>query len=154
MSSTSFHVSVCSMLAIKGHSVPFVKSYSPHAFIPGFRQNARMRELMTPAEYEAMYIARVKALRVLSNMTAQQMATALNVPFERYKKYESRTPLPHALIEQFALITRVPVEFIITGRRTGNGALPDVPGPHMLEEWRTARAAGDEPKRGRPKKDS
>lgn len=113
----------------------------------------RMRELMTPAEFEELFIARTKALRVLAGMTAQQMATALGVPFERYKKYESRTPLPHELIEQFALITRVSVEFVMTGRRVGAGPHPDVPGPHMLEEWRIAKAEGTATaKRGRPTK--
>jgi transcriptional regulator with XRE-family HTH domain len=142
------------MLAIKGHSVPFVKAYSPQAIFSRFGQYRRMREIMTPAEFEAMYIARVKALRVAANMTAQQMATALKIPFERYKKYESRTPLPHELIEQFALITRVSVEFVVTGRRVGSGPFPDVPGPHMLDEWRASLASPQEPKKGRPKKEN
>lgn len=111
-----------------------------------------MRDVMTPAEFESMYIARVKALRVVTGMTAAQMATALQVPFERYKKYESRTPLPHELIEKFAIIARVPIEFVITGRKTGPGPYPDVPGPHMLEEWRATMATASEAKRGRPKK--
>lgn len=112
-----------------------------------------MRELMTPAEYEAMYIARTKALRVLTGMSAQQMATALGVPFERYKKYESRTPLPQALIEPFALIARVSVEFLVTGRRVGPGPHPDVPGPHMLDQWREEQKNGAiPPQKGRPKK--
>lgn len=141
------------MLAIKGHYVPHVKSYSPQAFVFPIRHKCAMRDVMTPAEFEAMYIARVKALRELTGMTAKEMATALGIPFERYKKYESRTPLPHELMEQFALIARVSVEFLVTGRRTGPGPHPDVPGPHMLDEWRKAQADGaNQPKKGRPKK--
>ena len=100
---------------------------------------------ITPQEYDALYIARVKALRQLKGLTSGQMATLLGVPAERYRKYESRTPMPHALIEQFALITGVSVEFLVTGRRVaGRGPYPDVPGPHMIDRWRAAHA-GQEP---------
>jgi transcriptional regulator with XRE-family HTH domain len=143
------------MLAIKGHSVPLVNAYLSKAFQNRFGHYWRMREVMTPAEFVAMYIARTKALRMHAGMTAQQMATALGVPFERYKKYESRTALPHELVEQFALIARVPIEFVMTGRRTGPGPYPDVPGPHMLEQWRADLASGDaDAKKGRPKKNN
>lgn len=113
-----------------------------------------MRELMTPTEFEEMFIARTKALRMHTGMTAQEMATALGIPFERYKKYETRTPLPHALVERFALVVRVPIDFVMTGRRvTGKGPYPDVPGPHMLDEWRAAKAEPNQgTKRGRPAK--
>ena len=94
---------------------------------------------ITPREFDALYIARVKALRQLKGLTAGQMATLLGVPAERYRKYESRTPMPHAFIEQFALITGVSVEFLVTGRRAaGKGPYPDVPGPHMIDRWRAA----------------
>lgn len=124
---------------IKGQIVPLVKSYSPHDFKSRVGQNSPMREIMTPTEFEEMFIARTKVLRKLAGLTAQQMAGLLGIPFERYKKYESRTPLPHALVEQFALITRVPVDYVMTGRRAGRTGLPDVPGPHTLDEWRAER---------------
>jgi transcriptional regulator with XRE-family HTH domain len=99
---------------------------------------------ITPQEFDALYIARVKALRQLKGLTSGQMATLLGVPAERYRKYESRTPMPHALIEQFALITGVSVEFLVTGRRVaGKGPYPDVPGPHMIQQWRAAQADSD-----------
>lgn len=101
-----------------------------------------MTDPITPDEFDALYIARVKALRQLRGMTAGQMSTLLGVPAERYRKYESRTPMPHALMEQFALITGVSVEFLLTGRRVaGKGPYPDVPGPHMIEKWRAAQLA-------------
>jgi hypothetical protein len=46
------------------------------------------------------------------------MATALGVPAERYRKYEYRSPLPHYLIERFALIVGRDIEFILTGKLT------------------------------------
>lgn len=64
---------------------------------------------------EAM-IARVHRLRNERGWTAQQMATALGVPAERYRKYEYRTPLPHYLVERFALIVGRDMEYILTGK--------------------------------------
>jgi transcriptional regulator with XRE-family HTH domain len=72
---------------------------------------------MTPTEFEQAYIARTKALRKDKGWTAAEMATALDIPVERYRKYERRTLLPHFLMERFALITGVSVEFLVTGRR-------------------------------------
>ena len=82
-----------------------------------------------------MYIARTKALRESKGWTSIQMAAALDIPHERYRKYESRTPLPHALMERFALITGVSVEYLITGRKVvGKGPYPDnIPGPADLD---------------------
>lgn len=89
---------------------------------------------MTPAQFEELFIQRVKALRQAKGWTSAEMATALGVPHDRYRKYESRTPLPHDLIERFALVTGVSVEFLITGRKVrGKGPYPDVPGPHTLD---------------------
>jgi len=48
--------------------------------------------------------------------TAEQMAVALGIPAERYRKYENRTPLPPYLIHKFALITGVTIEFLLTGK--------------------------------------
>ena len=102
-----------------------------------------MRKLMSPAEFEALYIARTKALRESKGWTAAEMALALGIPAERYRKYESRTPLPHDLMERFALITGVPVEFLITGRRVaGKGPYPDgIPGPQDLDDRKSDDAA-------------
>ena len=71
---------------------------------------------------EAMFnealCARVHRLRNERGWTAEQMATALGVPPDRYRKYEYRSPLPHYLIEQFALICGRDVEFVLTGKVT------------------------------------
>lgn len=133
-----------------GQIVQSVKDNLPHDPRRWRRYNLSVSNLMTPAEYEALFIARVKALREGKGMTAAQMATALGIPAERYRKYESRSPLPHDLIERFALIVGVSVEFLMTGRRVqGGGPYPDVPGPHSLEEWRGARLLADEPAKQR-----
>lgn len=60
--------------------------------------------------------ARVKRWREEKHWTAAQMATALNVPAERYRKYESRSPLPAYLMERFCLICDADLENLIIGK--------------------------------------
>lgn len=61
---------------------------------------------------------RTRRLREEKNWTAEQMATALGIPADRYRKYESRSPMPQYLIPRFALIVDRSVEYILTGRET------------------------------------
>lgn len=60
--------------------------------------------------------ARTRALRDARGWTAEQMATALGIPPDRYRKYEYRSVLPLYLVERFCLITGADIEFFITGR--------------------------------------
>ena len=62
------------------------------------------------------YIRRIKTLREALGWTQEEMATALGVPLERYKKYETRSPLPPYLIERFALVVRREPFFVLTGK--------------------------------------
>lgn len=96
-----------------------------------------MSGVLTPAEFDELFVARTRALRELKGWTALEMATALGIPADRYRKYETRTPMPHDLLDRFAMITGVSVEFLITGRRVkGKGPYPDVPGPQDRERMR------------------
>ncbi len=67
-------------------------------------------------EFNEAYIARTKKLREDRGWTSEQMATALGVPPDRYRKYEYRSLLPHYLVEQFAAIVDKDVAFILTGK--------------------------------------
>lgn len=67
-------------------------------------------------EFNEAYIARIKRLREERGWTSEQMATALGVPPDRYRKYEYRSLLPHYLIEQFAQIVDRDVAYIVTGK--------------------------------------
>lgn len=69
-------------------------------------------------QFNEALCARVHRLRTQSGKTAEEMATALGIPAERYRKYEYRSPLPHYLIEPFAIILSRDVEYILTGRTT------------------------------------
>ena len=67
-------------------------------------------------EFTEALLARVHKLRSEHGYTAEQMAIALGIPAERYRKYEKRTPLPHYLIERFAVIVGRDVEYVLTGK--------------------------------------
>lgn len=67
-------------------------------------------------EFNETFIARVKRLREERGWTSEQMATALGIPPERYRKYEYRSVLPHYLIEPFAMIVERDVAYMLTGK--------------------------------------
>lgn len=68
------------------------------------------------AQYNEALCARVKALRDERGWSQEQMATALGIPYDRYRKYEYRSPLPLYLVERFAIITGRDVEYVVTGK--------------------------------------
>jgi DNA-binding XRE family transcriptional regulator len=75
---------------------------------------------MTDANDELLfnqsYCARIRDLRTQRGWTAEQMATALGVPPDRYRKYEVRSPMPIYLVERFALIVGQDVHYVVTGK--------------------------------------
>ena len=70
------------------------------------------------AQFNEALCARVHKLRNERGWTAERMATILGVPPDRYRKYEYRSPLPHYLIERFALIVGRDIEYVLTGKTT------------------------------------
>ena len=60
--------------------------------------------------------ARVHMLRNERGWTSEQMAIALGVPPDRYRKYEYRSPLPGYLVERFAVIVGVDISYVLTGK--------------------------------------
>ena len=60
--------------------------------------------------------SRVHGLRNERGYTSAQMATALGVPPDRYRKYEYRSPLPAYLMERFCAIVGCDLEHLITGK--------------------------------------
>lgn len=65
--------------------------------------------------FNRAFVARVKQLREDRGWTSERMARALGVPHERYRKYESRTPLPHYLVEPFAILVDRDILYVLTG---------------------------------------
>jgi transcriptional regulator with XRE-family HTH domain len=82
-----------------------------------------LRVPLTEAEFNADLIERVRRLRKERRWTAEQMATALGISPDRYRKYESRTPLPHYLVERFALIVGRDIDYVLTGK-SGHRKVP------------------------------
>lgn len=68
------------------------------------------------ARFNDALCSRVHRLRNERGWTAAQMATALGVPPDRYRKYEYRSPMPHYLLERFALIVGRDIEYVLTGK--------------------------------------
>ena len=66
--------------------------------------------------FENALCERVRALREAKGWTAEQMAIALGIPSERYRKYETRSPIPQYLIPRFAQVTDRSIEYILTGK--------------------------------------
>ncbi len=61
---------------------------------------------------------RVRGIRAAKGWSAEEMAMALGIPAERYRKYEKRSPIPHYLIPRLALISGRSAEWILTGKET------------------------------------
>ena len=59
---------------------------------------------------------RLKEVRDELGWTQADMAEALGVPLENYKKYERRSKFPPHLFAQLARVTHRPIEFLLTGR--------------------------------------
>lgn len=76
-----------------------------------------MRDQTDPeGAYNRGFTERTAALRRLQGFTQADMARLLGIPLDRYKKYERRSPLPHYLLERFAVLTKVSLEALVTGR--------------------------------------
>ncbi len=70
----------------------------------------------SPKEFHAKLKSRLEAWRGEQNWTQQQMADALGVEWESYKKMEQRGRVPPHLFEKLALVTHETIEWWITGR--------------------------------------
>ena len=99
-----------------GQIVQFVKDNVSHdrTYCPTY--NTSMTIWSAELEFNESLLKRVHTLRNERGYTAEQMAIALGIPPERYRKYETRTPLPQYLIERFAIIVDRDVEYILTGK--------------------------------------
>lgn len=118
---------------LMGQIVPSVKDDVSPALKKLVGHNRPMSEWLSQAAFEAELRARIAALRDARGWTQKQMATALGVPVEAYKKYENRvgSVMPSYLIPRFAQFVDRDVAYILTGaaadaKRRGPRALADV----------------------------
>lgn len=88
--------------------------------------------------YKKQFLARVTALRKAQKResgkewTAEDMAYALGIEPDTYRKYESRSFMPHELLPRFAMITGVSVEYVLTGSRSVGEARRGKPAPSTV----------------------
>jgi len=70
----------------------------------------------TPTTYRRAFVQRVRAARTLASKNPLEMAQLLGVPKDTYHRYETRTLLPHHLIELFCQLTGADLFWLVTGR--------------------------------------
>ena len=68
-------------------------------------------------DFNSSFIRRVKEARETMGWTQAFMADSLGIPFERYKKYEQRSLLPHYLVATFCELTGSEIHYLMTGER-------------------------------------
>lgn len=108
---------ICHALAM-GQFVPFVKDNVSRVFENRLGQNMLMAESDTKSDFKAAMIERTARLRKGRGWTQEMMADALGISMETYKKYETRSLLPHDLISKFALLVDRDTDYVLTGKTT------------------------------------
>jgi DNA-binding XRE family transcriptional regulator len=66
--------------------------------------------------FNSAYCGRVKRFREETQMTAANMADLLGVPADRYRKYETCSPLPPYLVGKFCRVVGCDLEHLILGK--------------------------------------
>lgn len=99
-----------------GQSVPFVKDNVSRDSGIILRHNPRMSIWLDEAQFNDEMCERIQRLRIERAWTQQQMAAAIGLPHERYKKYETRSPMPAYLLPRFAQVVDRTVSYILTGK--------------------------------------
>jgi len=107
-----------------GQIVPLVKDNVSREIKSFMRHNRAMTLWLDEAEFNDRMCARTQRLRLEKDWTQPQMAAAIGVPFERYKKYETRSPMPAYLVPRFAQIVERSMSYILTGKDESDARRP------------------------------
>lgn len=127
---------------IMGQSVPFVKDNVSPDLILLCRHNRDMPVSPTHVSYQDQFRARLRALREAADYTQEQMAQMLAIEHETYKKYETRSMMPHYLIPTFALIVKRDIEYVMTGVKGSTvRTIPKRPQPPQPAKERPSKTA-------------
>lgn len=118
------------MIVHNGHSIGQIVPKSS-AILSNAQNSAALYKIVMSimtdeAAFNEALCARVHSLRNERGWTSAQMATALGVPPDRYRKYEYRSPLPSYLFERFALIVGCDIDFLITGKANQHRKLAEI----------------------------
>lgn len=86
----------------------------------------------TPTTYRNAFVQRVRSARILAEKNPLEMAQLLGVPKDTYHRYETRTLLPHHLIETFCELTGQELHWLVTGRHQRAEPTADARAPRKL----------------------
>lgn len=70
----------------------------------------------TPTTYRNAFVQRVRAARTLAEKTPLEMTQLLGIRKDTYHRYETRTLMPHHLLETFCKLTGQDLTWLITGK--------------------------------------
>jgi transcriptional regulator with XRE-family HTH domain len=73
-------------------------------------------ETIASSDYTKALQARMRVAREAKGYTQKDMANLLRITKDAYEKYETRSRLPHHLMEPFALGTDVSLSWLVAGR--------------------------------------
>lgn len=99
-----------------GQSVQLVKDNVSKDLRRSFRHNLSMPVWNEELEFNEQFQARIRGMREAREWTAAQMATALGIPADNYRKYETRSMMPHYLLPRLAQIHDCDLEYLLTGK--------------------------------------
>lgn len=93
-------------------------------------------------DFECRFLARTCAARKLVAPSQDEFAPRLQdgMKQDHYKQYETRSPLPHELIDRFLKLTGVNYEWLFTGRGVG---------PTWQDRYQELLAKQQKPKKGK-----
>lgn len=81
------------------------------------------RQMSSPAQYVKGLLERTKSFRISSMLSREQLVVELNkrvgnnlLSLPTYKKWEIRSPIPHAYIIPFCEVTGADPYFLLTGK--------------------------------------
>jgi transcriptional regulator with XRE-family HTH domain len=72
---------------------------------------------MGKSEHKQLFMNRVREARERRGLTQDQIAKVLGMHQGTYHKYESRSYLPHDLIERFCLACAIDIDWLFTGQQ-------------------------------------
>lgn len=89
------------------------------------------RQMSSPAQYIRELLERTKSFRISSMLSREQIVDELNrrtgqktLSLATYKKWELRTPIPHAYIIPFCEVVGADPYFLLTGKPFKLGKIP------------------------------
>ena len=95
----------------------------------------------TASAYKAGFLGRVKAARETRFRTQEDLCEVLGMPQPKYSKYETRSLMPHQLIQRFCMACGVSMEWLIAAKGAGPAWKPREDEPRARQKQPKRRRA-------------